>query len=211
MPCETKRYNPLKRAFDIIGAVVGLVILSPVFLVIAIWVKRDSVGPILYFQTRVTRGGEKFQAVKFRSMTIDNSPASIDGITTPDKQDRITKSGRFIRKYRLDELTQLWNVLVGDMSLVGPRPQTPKYVDIYPETYARINTIRPGITGLASIKFHEREERMLIEAGENADDVYIQKILPMKFKYNLFYVGHYGLWFDIKIIWWTVVGMVRKK
>lgn len=210
MPCSTNTYNPFKRFVDVCGAIIGMVTLLPLFIVIAIWVKRDSEGPILYFQTRVTRGGRKFQAVKFRSMTMDNSPTSIDGITTPDKQDRITKSGRFIRKYRLDELTQLWNVLMGDMSLVGPRPQTPKYVEIYPEIYARINTIRPGITGLASIKFHEREECMLTESGDDADDVYIHKILPMKFKYNLFYVRHYGLWFDVKIIWWTIVGMIRK-
>ncbi len=195
---------------DIIGAVCGLIILMPIFIIIAIWVKRDSEGPALYFQTRIKQGGKKFQAVKFRSMRVVADTTANDGITTPDKQDRITKSGHFIRKYRLDELTQLWNVLVGDMSLVGPRPQTPRFVDIHAKTYAKINIIRPGITGLASIKFHESEERMLAEAGDNADDIYINKILPMKFKYNLFYVRHYGLWLDIKIIWWTIIGMIKK-
>jgi lipopolysaccharide/colanic/teichoic acid biosynthesis glycosyltransferase len=210
MPLITDRYKPFKRVMDIVGAIFGLIILSPVFIVIAIWVRRDSAGPILYKQTRVTKGGKLFQAIKFRSMRVASGNAANDGITTPDKQDRITKSGAFIRKYRLDELTQLWNVLVGEMSLVGPRPQTPKYVEIHAQTYAIINTIRPGITGLASIKFHEREERMLVAAGDKADDIYIHKILPMKFKYNLFYVHNYGLWFDIKIIWWTITGMVNK-
>jgi len=210
MPLITHRYKPFKRLIDIVGAIFLLLLLSPIFIIIAIWVKRDSKGPVFYRQTRVTVGGKYFQALKFRSMTMAAPSDTGDGITTPDKQDRITKSGRFLRKYRLDELTQLWNVLIGEMSLVGPRPQTPKYVDIYPEIYARINVIRPGITGLASIKFHEKEEQMLLDAGDQADDVYIQKILPMKFRYNLFYVSHYGLWFDIKIIWWTIVGMLKK-
>ena len=210
MLCTTDNYAPLKRLLDIFGAIIGLIIFMPVFIVIAIWVKIDSPGPALYFQTRITKGGKKFQAVKFRSMKVASGDAANDGITTPDKQDRITKSGHFIRKYRLDELTQLWNVLMGEMSLVGPRPQTPRFVDIHAETYAKINVIRPGITGLASIKFHETEERMLANAGDKADDVYINKILPMKFKYNLFYVRNYGLWFDIKIIWWTIIGMIKK-
>jgi len=210
MPLTTNRYKPLKRVMDIGGSIFGLIVLFPLFAIIAIWVKMDSTGPILYKQTRVTMGGLKFEAIKFRSMKVASGNAANDGITTPDKQTRITKSGAFIRKYRLDELTQLWNVLVGEMSLVGPRPQTPKYVEIYADIYAKINSIRPGITGLASIKFHEQEERMLADAGDNADDIYIQKILPMKFKYNLFYVSHYGLWFDIKIIWWTISGMINK-
>jgi len=211
MPCTTDNYKLLKRLMDIVGAVCGLVLFMPIFIVIAVWVKRDSAGPVLYFQTRIKRGSEKFKAVKFRSMRVVEGNAANDGITTADKQDRITKSGHFIRKYRLDELTQLWNVLVGDMSLVGPRPQTPGFYEAHKETYEKINVIRPGITGLASIKFHEQEERMLADARDNANEVYIQKILPLKFKYNLFYVRNYGLWFDIKIIWWTVVGMIRKK
>lgn len=211
MLCSTNNYKIIKRLIDIIGSIVGIIVFLPVFIALAIWVKKDSTGPVFYRQTRVTVGGKYFQALKFRSMTMAAPSDKGDGITTPDKQDRITKSGRFIRKYRIDELAQLWNVLRGEMSLVGPRPQTPKYVDIYPETYAKINVIRPGITGLASIKFHEVEERMLLAAGVDADEVYINKILPMKFKYNLFYVANYGFLFDLKIIWWTVVGILRKK
>ncbi len=208
--CQGPRYAILKRTIDVVGAFLILMLSIPFFIVIAIWVRMDSPGPILYFQTRITKGKKPFQAIKFRSMTVASGNAANDGVTSPDKQNRITRAGRFIRKYRLDELPQLWNVLVGEMSLVGPRPQTPRYVDLYPEIYDRILTIRPGITGLASIKFHETEERMLAAAGDNADDVYINRILPMKFKYNLFYVGHYGLWFDVQIIWWTLKGMVRK-
>jgi len=210
MPCVTNNYRPLKRVIDIIGAVIGMIVMVPFFIIIAIWIKRDSAGPIFYRQARVGLHGKMFNALKFRSMIMDGDRGTNDGITTPDKQSRITHSGHFIRKYRLDELAQLWNVLIGDMSLVGPRPQTLPYIQIYPDIYKMVHTVRPGVTGLASIKFHEREERMLLEAGDNANDVYIQKILPLKFHYNLFYVSHYGLWFDIKIIWWTIKGMIGK-
>lgn len=210
MICKGSSYLPLKRLIDMLGALFGLVVLFPFMIAMAIWVKLDSAGPALYFQTRITKGGKPFKAVKFRSMTVVDCDAGNDGITSADKQSRITKSGHFIRKYRLDELTQLWNVLMGEMSLVGPRPQTPRYVEAHPETYAMINSIRPGITGLASIKFHETEERMIKQASDNADEVYINKILPMKFKYNLFYINNYGLLLDIKIIWWTILGMIKK-
>ena len=116
-----------------------------------------------------------------------------------------------MRKYRLDELPQLWNVLKGEMSLVGPRPQTPRYVEIYPEVYTKILTIRPGLTGLASIRFHEKEESLIASSGDNADRVYVDKILPLKFRYNLFYVANYNFLFDLKIIWWTFIGMAKKK
>lgn len=210
MQCVGATYSPLKRLFDLIASLFGLVILCPIFVVLAVLVRRDSEGPILYRQTRIGRGMKPFQAIKFRTMTMSDGAGQNDGVTHAGKQSRITKTGAVMRKYRLDELPQLWNVLVGEMSLVGPRPQTPRYVDVYPETYKKILSIRPGITGLASIKFHEREERMIAAAGDNADTVYIEKVLPLKFKYNLFYVRNYGLWFDIKIIWWTILGMIKK-
>jgi lipopolysaccharide/colanic/teichoic acid biosynthesis glycosyltransferase len=203
-------YAPFKRLIDVVGSIVGLIIFSPIMIWVAVWVAIDSKGPILYKQVRITRGGHPFLALKFRTMTEATGTGANDGITSVAKQARITKSGHVLRKYRLDELPQLWNVLVGEMSLVGPRPQTPKYVDIYSETYARINTIRPGITGLASIKYHEKEEAMIAAAGANAERVYIEKILPMKFRYNLFYVRHSSFGLDIKIIWWTVKGMLKK-
>lgn len=199
----------LKRLIDIGGSFTGLVVFSPLFLICAILVKRDSAGPIFYRQIRVGRGGHHFHALKFRTMRVANDD---DGITSNDKKaTRVTKSGAFLRKYRIDELPQLWNVLVGDMSLVGPRPQIPKYIAIYPDIYAEILTVRPGITGLASIKFHEKEERMLEEAGDQAEDAYIHKILPLKFHYNLFYVRNRSLCFDLAIIWWTAIGILGKK
>lgn len=188
----------------------GIVILSPLYIFFALWVKINSPGPILFHQIRMKRGMVPFFTLKFRTMRVSNDEYDNQGITSVDKQSRITKSGRFMRKYRFDELPQLVNVLVGDMSLVGPRPQTPRYVEAYPDVYKKILSIRPGLTGLASIRFHETEERMIVAAGDRADEVYINKILPMKFKYNLFYVNNYNFWFDMTIIWWTITGMIKK-
>lgn len=199
----------LKRCMDLIGSLCGLILLSPVFCVLAVMVKRDSEGPVFYRQTRVTCNFKEFKALKFRTMTVVDED---DGITSNDKKtNRVTQSGAFLRKYRLDELPQLWNVLTGEMSLVGPRPQIPKYMPFYPEIYKEVLSVRPGITGLASIKFHEREERMLEEAGVDAEEIYTYKILPRKFHYNLFYVRKNTIFFDLKIMWWTVKGMLGKK
>lgn len=203
-------YNPFKRLMDILLSLVGLVVLSPVFVVLAVWVRLDSRGPIMFHQIRMTRGMRPFFTLKFRTMTVSDNEYENQGITSAGKQNRITRSGQFMRKYRFDELPQLLNVLKGDMSLVGPRPQTPRYVEVYPEIYREILTIRPGLTGLASIRFHETEERMIAAAGDKAEDVYINKILPLKFRYNLFYVHHYNFLFDLQIIWWTITGMMRK-
>ena len=182
--------------------------MAPFFIMIAVMVKRDSQGPIFYRQTRVTRNFKEFKALKFRTMTVVDDD---DGITSNEKKaNRVTKSGAFLRKFRLDELPQLWNVLIGDMSLVGPRPQIPKYMSYYPEIYKEVLSVRPGITGLASIKFHEREEKMLEEAGDKAEEIYTYKILPLKFRYNLFYVRNHNLCFDLQIVWWTFLGMIKK-
>lgn len=200
--------SALKRLIDLCGSIAGLLVLGPLFLVLAVLVKRDSAGPVFYRQTRVTCGFKEFSALKFRTMTVVDGD---DGITSNEKKaTRVTRSGAFLRKYRLDELPQLWNVVTGEMSLVGPRPQIPKYMPIYTEIYKEVLSVRPGITGLASIKFHEQEERMLAEAGQDAEDVYINKILPLKFRYNLFYVRNHSILFDIKIMWWTIFGMLRK-
>ena len=204
-------YQPFKRLMDVILSLIGLIILIPVFIGLAVWIKLDSPGPILFHQVRMSRGMRPFYTLKFRTMKVSVDEYANQGITCAGKQSRITNSGRFLRKYRLDELPQLVNVLIGDMSLVGPRPQTPRYVECYPYVYKEILTIRPGLTGLASIRFHETEERMIAAAGDNAEEVYIKKILPMKFRYNLFYVHNYNFIFDLKIIWWTVVGIIGKK
>lgn len=121
-------YNPFKRLMDILLSLVGLVVLSPVFVVLAVWVRLDSRGPIMFHQIRMTRGMRPFFTLKFRTMTVSDNEYENQGITSAGKQNRITRSGQFMRKYRFDELPQLLNVLKGDMSLVGPRPQTPRYV-----------------------------------------------------------------------------------
>ena len=204
-------YGPFKRLIDVVFSFIGLIVLLPLFIVMAIWVKMDSPGPVLFHQIRMTRGMTPFFTLKFRTMRVSNDEYDNQGITSSDKQSRITKSGHFLRKYRFDELPQLLNVLIGDMSLVGPRPQTPRYVEAYPQVYREILTIRPGLTGLASIRFHETEEKMIAAAGDRADEVYINKILPLKFRYNLFYVHNYNFLFDMKIIWWTFYGMWKKR
>ena len=199
----------IKRFIDIVGAFTALIIFSPLFIVLAYMVKRNSVGPVLYKQVRVGLHGVHFNALKFRTMTVSDDD---DGITSADKAaNRVTQSGAVLRKYRLDELPQFWNVLVGDMSLVGPRPQIPKYIPVYPKIYKRIHSVRPGMTGLATIKFHETEERLLREAGNNAEHVYTYKILPRKFHYNLFYVRNHTVCFDIQILWWTLKGILGKR
>lgn len=208
MPFKTAN-NVLKRLMDVIGALCALLVFSPLFIILAVQVRRDSEGPILYKQTRVGLHGKHFKALKFRTMTVVDED---DGITSADKTaTRVTKSGKFMRKYRLDELPQFFNILVGDMSLVGPRPQIPKYIPVYPETYKIIHEIRPGMTGLATVKFHEVEERMLAQAGADAEHVYTYKILPRKFHYNLFYVRHHNVCFDIVILWWTFLGIIGKR
>jgi lipopolysaccharide/colanic/teichoic acid biosynthesis glycosyltransferase len=199
-----------KRSFDIVFSILGLILVTLMIPVIAILIKRSSKGPVFYQQTRMTRGMTPFSTWKFRTMTSDADEFASQGITCSGKQGRITKIGETLRRYRIDELPQLWNVLKGEMSLVGPRPQTPRYVDCYPETYQKILAIRPGLTGLASIRFHEKEEAMIAGAGEDADAVYIKKILPMKFKYNLFYVENHSFLLDMKIIWWTILGIIAK-
>lgn len=194
---------------DVCGALCALLLFAPLFILLAYWVHRDSTGPILYKQIRVGLNGVHFHALKFRTMTVSDDD---DGITSVDKTaNRVTKSGALMRKYRLDELPQFWNILVGDMSLVGPRPQIPKYIPIYPDIYEQIHTVRPGMTGLATIKFHETEEKLLREAGDAAEDVYINKILPRKFHYNLFYVRYNNVCFDIQILWWTVRAILGKR
>ena len=208
MPWTTAN-EALKKIIDLTGAVVGLVVFSPLFVVIAVMVKRDSVGPVFYRQCRVGKNFKEFQALKFRTMTVVDQD---DGITSVEKQaTRVTKSGAFLRKYRLDELPQFWNILMGEMSLVGPRPQIPKYIPDYPDIYKRIVSVRQGLTGLATIKFHEREERMLQAAGADAERVYSEKILPRKFRYDLMYVEKNTVCLDMMILWWTLCGVLGKR
>lgn len=153
------------RFFDVFFSLTGLIILSPVFALISIWIKLDSKGPVFYKQIRVGKGGKNFELLKFRSMIIDSENKGL--ITFSSRDPRFTRSGSFIRKYKLDELPQLINVILGNMSLVGPRPEIREYVDQYNEEQKAILTIKPGITDYASIKFANENE--LLEKSINPE------------------------------------------
>lgn len=189
-----------KRIFDLVASVIGLLILLPILVVVAIWIKLDSTGPILFKQTRVGYVGRYFQIYKFRTMVVN---AEVIGAQITSGDDgRITKIGKVLRKYKLDELPQLINVLVGEMSLVGPRPEVPKYVKLYNEAQKRVLQALPGITDLASLEF--RNENELLLGKENVEEFYVQQIMPQKLLLNLEYIDQAGLLFDLKIIARTI-------
>lgn len=201
-----------KRIFDLFFAFIGVMILLPLFLAIAVWIKLDSPGPILFRQSRVGQFAREFSLYKFRTMVADAERLGKQ-ITAIDDW-RITRSGRLLRKYKLDELPQLFNVLKGEMSLVGPRPEVPKYVAFYTLEQRRVLEVPPGITDLASIKF--RNESDLLAGVSNSEELYIQKIMPQKLELNLKYIAQASLRFDLLIILrtvWRVIipsGEVRK-
>lgn len=189
----------LKRLFDIAASAIGLLLLAPVLLGIAIWIKRDSPGPVFFRQERIGRHGQPFRIYKFRSMRQDNAGLQI----TVGEDARITRSGRFIRAYKLDELPQLINVLLGDMSLVGPRPEVPRYVALYPaEVRAEVLSVRPGITDLASVQY--RSESMLLAQSSNPEQTYVDTILPAKLALCRQYVRERSFWLDLRIIGMTL-------
>lgn len=196
----------LKRTFDILASFCGLLLLSPLFIVVAIWIKLDSTGPVFYRQIRVGRGNKDFRLFKFRSMSVDSDKKGL--LTVGGRDSRITNSGYFIRKYKLDELPQLINVFIGDMSFVGPRPEVRRYVDIYTDEQLHVLDVRPGITDMASIKY--RNENDLLEGAENPEEYYIKVIMPDKLRINLDYVAHHSFWGDIKMIFSTFVEIVKK-
>ena len=189
-----------KRLFDIISSSIGLLCLAPVFVVMAIWIKLDSRGPVFYRQTRVGRYGRDFRIFKFRSMRVGSDKGR--QITVGERDPRITRSGYFIRRYKIDELPQLINVFLGDMSIVGPRPEVRKYVDLYSEEQRKVFQVRPGITDLASIKY--RNENELLSQVDDPDTYYIDVIMPDKLAINLEYIRHQSFMGDIKIIFNTL-------
>lgn len=196
----------MKRLFDIVASGCGLIILSPLFVILAIWIKLDSTGPVFYRQVRVGRHNKDFKIFKFRSMRVGADKQGL--ITIGGRDSRVTRSGYFIRKYKLDEFPQLINVFVGDMSLVGPRPEVRKYVDMYTEEQMRVLDVRPGITDLASIRY--RNENELLEKAENPDQYYIDVIMQDKLAINLEYVANHSFWYDIKLIFKTFWEIVSK-
>ncbi len=189
----------LKRLFDIAASAIGLLLLAPVLLGIAVWIKRDSPGPVFFRQERIGRHGQPFRIYKFRSMRQDNAGLQI----TVGEDARITRSGRFIRAYKLDELPQLINVLLGDMSIVGPRPEVPRYVALYPaEVRAEVLSVRPGITDLASVQY--RSESTLLAQSSNPEQTYVDTILPAKLALCRQYVRERSFWLDLRIIGMTL-------
>lgn len=189
-----------KRLFDIVSSGIGLLCLAPVFVVMAIWIKLDSRGPVFYRQTRVGRYGRDFRIFKFRSMRVGSDKGC--QITVGERDPRITRFGYFIRRYKIDELPQLINVFLGDMSIVGPRPEVRKYVDLYSEEQRKVFQVRPGITDLASIKY--RNENELLSQVDDPDTYYIDVIMPDKLTINLEYIRHQSFMGDIKIIFNTL-------
>ena len=189
----------MKRLFDIVASGCGLLVLSPIFLVVAIWIKLDSHGPVFYRQVRVGYKNKDFRIFKFRSMRIGSDKGSL--VTIGGRDPRITRSGYFIRKYKLDELPQLINVFVGDMSLVGPRPEVRHYVDYWTPEQMHVLDVRPGITDPASIKF--RNENELMGQAENPEDYYINVIMQEKIKLYLEYVENASFMYDLMLIFKT--------
>lgn len=195
-----------KRSFDIVVSVIMLLILSPVFLVLAIAIKLDSKGPVFYRQVRVTQYGKEFRIFKFRTMV--NNADKIGSQVTVGGDNRITRVGKVIRDCRLDEIGQLLNILGGSMTFVGTRPEVPKYVEKYtPEMWATL-LLPAGVTSEASIRY--KDEAALLDAAEDVDATYVQDVLPGKMKYNLRSIQEYSFFKDIETMFQTVFAVVEK-
>ena len=194
----------LKRIFDITLSLFGLIILVPFMLIIAILIKIDSKGSVFFKQIRVTKNGKEFKIFKYRTMRVGSDKYSQ---ITVGKDGRITKIGSFLRKYKLDEIPQLINVLIGDMSLVGPRPEVPKYVALYTDEQKEILKVRAGITDYASIEFSDEND--LLASEEEPEKAYIEKIMPKKIELNKKYLSEVSILTDIKIILLTIKKILK--
>lgn len=184
------------RFLDIILSILGLILLTPLFIVLAIWIKSDSKGPVFYIQKRIGKNSVEFGLLKLRSMHIDADKFGL--LTIGGKDPRITRSGYFIRKYKLDELPQLINVLFGEMSLVGPRPEVRKYVDMYTDEQRKILKVRPGITDMASVAY--KFENEMLAKSSDPERTYIEQIMPDKIRLNMEFIDHPGVIKYFKII-----------
>lgn len=193
------------RFFDLIFSIIGLVILSPLFIVLYLLIRIESKGGGFYSQERIGKNGKPFKLYKFRSMRIGSDKKGL--ITIGEKDNRITKTGFILRKYKLDELPQLWNVFIGDMSLVGPRPEVKKYTDLYTEEQKQVLHVRPGITDWASIKYVD--ENKILGESKTPDEAYVNLIMPNKIKLNMVYIQNQTLGEYFKIIFTTFKEIVR--
>ena len=197
----------MKRIFDVIASGLGLIVLSPLFLILAIWLTIDSRGPVFYRQVRVGYKNKDFRIFKFRSMRVGADKGSL--VTIGGHDPRVTRSGYFIRKFKFDELPQLINVFLGDMSLVGPRPEVRHYVDYWTPEQMHVLDVRPGITDPASIKF--RNENELMEKAEDPEKYYIEVIMQEKIKLYLEYVEKHSFWYDLGLIFKTFWAIVHER
>jgi lipopolysaccharide/colanic/teichoic acid biosynthesis glycosyltransferase len=196
----------VKRLFDLFFSLTGLLLLAPLFAVTAVWIKFDSSGPVFFRQVRVGRFEKLFRIFKFRTMCMDAE--SKGGQITIGEDPRITRSGRILRRYKLDELPQLLNVVKGEMSLVGPRPEVPRYVAFYPQRLREIIlSVPPGITDSASIEY--KDENTILGQAKDPDRVYITEVMPVKLSYYERYVEERSLWIDAKLIVKTIAALVR--
>lgn len=193
------------RFFDFLFSLLGLIVLSPVFLLISLCIVSDSRGGVFYRQSRVGKDGKDFKLYKFRSMRTGADKRGL--ITVGEKDSRITRVGYFLRKYKLDELPQLINVLKGEMSLVGPRPEVRKYVDLYTPAQRKVLSVVPGITDYASIEYVD--ENRILGGATDPDKVYVEEILPDKIRYNMKYIENRSLKEYFKIIFLTFYSIVR--
>lgn len=197
----------MKRIFDILTSGFGLLVLSPLFLILAIWIKLDSKGPVFYRQVRVGRHNKDFRIFKFRSMRVGSDKGSL--VTIGGRDPRVTRSGYYIRKFKLDEFPQLINVFVGDMSLVGPRPEVRHYVDFWTPEQMHVLDVRPGITDPASIKF--RNENELLEKAADPERYYIDVIMQDKIKLYLEYVEKHNFFYDLGLIFKTFWVIMKER
>mgnify|MGYP001765026757 CR=1 FL=1 len=196
----------MKRLIDIVSAFIGLLLFSPLFLILAVLIKLDSSGPVLFRQVRIGRAFIPFIIYKFRSMAVDWAD---DGLSITSQNDsRITRMGRFLRATKLDELPQLFNVLIGDMSLVGPRPEVQRYVELFRRDYERLLSIRPGMTDLASLKYCD--EGVLLARVEDPEAEYISRILPDKIELSKSYLRQASLPFDFSLLMKTLFRLGRR-
>ncbi len=196
----------LKRSFDIFMSLVLIIVLSPLITAVYIIIKSDSPGSAMFTQKRVTKYGKIFKVFKFRTMIMNAE--SLGSQVTLAQDARITKCGKWLRKSRLDELPQLFNILMGDLSFVGVRPEVPKYAERYtPEMIATL-LMPAGVTSMTSILY--KNESKLLEDSSDPDEIYVNKILPEKMKYNLEYMKNFGFWYDLKIMIKTVIAVIKK-
>ncbi len=195
-----------KRLFDFFFAGIGLLVLSPLFILLALLIKIDSPGPVFFRQERVGQFGRVFSIHKFRTMVTDAEKHGLQ--ITVGADSRVTRIGGFIRKNKLDEIAQLVDVIEGRMSLVGPRPEVPRYVACYPDDVRDlVLSVKPGITDRASIEF--KDENTILGQSNDPETVYVEKILPIKLGYYIDYVNNHSVWGDMKIIWATLLALFR--